>query len=150
MAPASRSWATSLLFGLSVAGTALAQSSIASSTNPADGLQTQSASITVSAAATVGTAVINGTQTTYSVQFTVPAAADIGQNILPNIKDPDAIDAQSVCPGYTASNVKRSANGFTATLSLAGEPVSNSFLFALVLPLKYNRSAMYMAQMSTS
>lgn len=45
-------------------------------------------------------------------------------NILPNIDDPEAVDAQSVCPGYIASDVKRTAFGFAATLALAGQPVS--------------------------
>lgn len=61
--------------------------------------------------------------TTYSVQFTVPAAADIGANVLPNIKDPEAVQAQDVCPGYTASGVQRTENGFTATLTLDGPAV---------------------------
>lgn len=119
MARLSHFWTRSILYALSASSAALAQSSTAASSNPADGLY--SASVTASASATVGTALINGTQSTYSVQFTVPAAADVGQNILPNIKDPDAVDAQSVCPGYLASNVQRTASGFSATLTLAGE-----------------------------
>ncbi|KAK0944934.1 hypothetical protein LTR29_003525 [Friedmanniomyces endolithicus] len=63
---------------------------------------------------------INGTATTYSVQFTVPASADIGPNVLPNIQDPHAKQAQTLCPGYTASDVARTENGLTATLNLAG------------------------------
>ncbi|KAF1347526.1 glycosyl hydrolases family 31-domain-containing protein [Delphinella strobiligena] len=115
----SHTWATSLLYALSVSSAALGQSSTSASVNSADGLQ--SASVTSSASPTVGTSLVNGTSVTYSVQYTVPAAADVGQNILPNIKDPNATDAQTVCPGYTASNVKRTGNGFTATLTLAGE-----------------------------
>jgi len=121
----SRSWASSLFYALFVSSTALAQATpAATSSNPADGLVSTTG--TVSAPATVGTALINGTQTTYSVQFTVPAVADEGQHILPNIQDPEAVDAQTVCPGYTASNVKRSASGFSATLRLAGEAVGVS------------------------
>jgi alpha-glucosidase len=30
------------------------------------------------------------------------------------------VNAQDVCPGYKAGNVKHNANGFTATLTLAG------------------------------
>lgn len=52
--------------------------------------------------------------------FTVPASADEGQDLLPNIYDPDAVDAQTVCPGYTAANVQTSATGLTADLNLAG------------------------------
>lgn len=52
--------------------------------------------------------------------FTVPSDAQNGASILPNIKDPEAVDAQSVCPGYSASNVVRTISGLTATLKLAG------------------------------
>lgn len=55
-----------------------------------------------------------------TVQFTVPASADVGQTLLPNINDPEAVDAQTVCPGYTASNVQTSDTGLTADLNLAG------------------------------
>lgn len=54
--------------------------------------------------------------------FTVPASADIGKNVLPNIMDPLAIDAQAVCPGYKASNVRNTKGGFYADLDLAGAP----------------------------
>ena len=40
--------------------------------------------------------------------------------MIPNIQDPQAKDAQDVCPGYTASNVARNSLGLTATLTLAG------------------------------
>ncbi len=49
------------------------------------------------------------------------ADADDGQPVLPNIYDPQAVNAQSVCPGYKASNVKQNNLGFTATLTLAGK-----------------------------
>ena len=73
--------------------------------------------------ATVGSATvaIGGTTTTFRPIFTVPAAADIGATLIPNINDPEAIDAQTVCPGYTASNVARTPYGLTAILTLAGE-----------------------------
>ncbi|KAL0264572.1 hypothetical protein SLS55_000522 [Diplodia seriata] len=41
--------------------------------------------------------------------------------LIANIVDPEAVDAQSVCPGYKASDVKRGANGFSATLNLGGK-----------------------------
>lgn len=41
---------------------------------------------------------------------------------MPNVKDPSAVDAQSVCPGYKASQVKESDSGLTAVLKLAGAP----------------------------
>jgi hypothetical protein len=52
--------------------------------------------------------------------FTLPASADVGKNILPNINDPEAVDPQTVCPGYRASNVQVTERGFTAYLDLAG------------------------------
>lgn len=94
-------------------------SSQSSTSAPADGLTTAAGSKTVSYA----TATINGTPTRYSVAFTVPADADVGPYELPNIKDPHAKQAQVLCPGYTASDVHRTANGFSASLTLAGEPV---------------------------
>jgi hypothetical protein len=72
------------------------------------------------------TATVNGVTTAFSNAFTVPAAADIGPNLLPNIKDPQAVQAQDVCPGYIAGEVEKTAHGFTAILSLAGEPVSDT------------------------
>lgn len=74
------------------------------------------------------TATVNGTASTFSNAFTVPASADIGPNLLPNVQDPHAVQAQDVCPGYTASDVEKTANGFTAILSLAGEPVGTRML----------------------
>lgn len=35
-----------------------------------------------------GTAVSSGTTSTYSEAFTIPASADVGANLLPNIQDP--------------------------------------------------------------
>lgn len=58
--------------------------------------------------------------TSYRAIFTVPADADVGQPVLPNIQDPQAVNAQTVCPGYTASNVQTSDTGLTANLDLAG------------------------------
>jgi alpha-glucosidase len=52
--------------------------------------------------------------------FTLPASADVGKNVLPNINDPEAIDPQTACPGYKASNVQDTEGSFTADLDLAG------------------------------
>lgn len=90
-----------------------------SSSAPADGLTTAAGSATAS----VATATIDGTPTTYSVAFTVPADADVGPSLLPNIYDAEAVQAQTVCPGYKASDVKKTEFGMTAQLSLAGSPV---------------------------
>ncbi|MCJ1474014.1 hypothetical protein MMC13_002672 [Lambiella insularis] len=72
---------------------------------------------------TAGTATIaaSGTETTtFRPIFTVPSSADTGATLIPNINDPNATDAQTVCPGYSGSNVQRTLNGLTATLTLAG------------------------------
>ena len=109
------------LFAISgIVGQGAGQSS---TSQPADGLTTAAGPAT----ATVATATINGSPTTYSVAFTVPAAADVGPNILPNVNDPSAKQAQQLCPGYTASNVQRTKYGFSASLSLAGEAVRNPY-----------------------
>lgn len=70
----------------------------------------QSSTATTTADATTG----------YRTVFTVPADADAGQPVIPNIVDPEAVDVQNVCPGYTASNVQTSDTGLTADLDLAG------------------------------
>jgi alpha-glucosidase len=61
------------------------------------------------------------TGTAASTQFTVPAAADVGAQLIANIDDPSAVNAQTVCPGYTASDVHNTRYGFAATLKLAGQ-----------------------------
>lgn len=67
-------------------------------------------------AATLG----SGTTTSYGPVFTITSDVDNGANVLPNIYDPQAVDAQSICPGYKASNVVRTPYGLNATLTLAG------------------------------
>lgn len=66
------------------------------------------------------------TSTVHSPEFTVPASADLGMSVLPNIEDPQAVNPQDVCPGYTASAVQKSDTGFTADLHLAG-PACNVY-----------------------
>ena len=90
----------------------------------ADGL----ASIAISSSVTSvpNTAVVNGTPTTFRPIFTVPATVVNGATLIPNIHDPQAVDAQNVCPGYTATNVVRNSLGLTATLTLAG-PACNVY-----------------------
>ena len=75
-----------------------------------------------SPAKTAATATPSGTTTSYRSIFTVPADADVGASLLPNVQDPKAVDAQSVCPGYLATDAVRTASGLTATLILAGDP----------------------------
>ena len=71
-----------------------------------------------SASATVA---LSSTTETFRPIFTVPTAVDVGATLIPNINDPEAVDAQTVCPGYTGSNVVRTQYGLTATLNLAGD-----------------------------
>lgn len=54
-------------------------------------------------------------------QFTIPASDYETPPVLPNIHDPNAVDPQSVCPGYVASHVKQTRRGLTASLALAGK-----------------------------
>ena len=96
-----------------------------STSAPADGLTTGAGSKTI----TYATATVDGTPTRYSVAFTVPASVDVGPNLLPNVLDPHAKQAQTLCPGYKASNVERTANGFSASLALAGDPVRIDSVF---------------------
>jgi alpha-glucosidase len=65
---------------------------------------------------------LNGTPTSFRSVFTIPPSADEGAQLLPNIYDPQAVDAQDVCPGYTASGLEQSDRGLSATLTLAGKP----------------------------
>ncbi|KAK4040072.1 glycoside hydrolase [Parachaetomium inaequale] len=58
--------------------------------------------------------------------FTLPASADVGKDVLPNINDFDAVDAQTACPGYKASNVHDTNDGFKVDLDLAG-PACNVY-----------------------
>ncbi|KAB5578414.1 putative alpha-glucosidase precursor [Coniochaeta sp. 2T2.1] len=79
------------------------------------------------------------TATSFRPIFTVPSDADKGQNILPNVKDPQAINVQDVCPGYIASGVTPTANGFTANLDIAG-PACNVYgndIVNLTLSVEY-------------
>lgn len=67
-----------------------------------------------------------GTPTSFRSVFTIPASADVGANIIPNILDPQAVNAQDVCPGYKASQLQESNEGITAVLNLAG-PACNVY-----------------------
>src|SRR5277367_5306096 len=42
------------------------------------------------------------------------------RNVLPNIYDPKAVNPQTVCPGYRASNIVNTPHGLIADLTLAG------------------------------
>lgn len=58
----------------------------------------------------------------FAPQYTPPANIDQGAPIVPNVRDPLAVDAQKVCPGYLATNVDVTHSGLIAQLNLAGEP----------------------------
>lgn len=64
----------------------------------------------------------SSTSSAANAQYTLPFDSMVGAIEVPNVDDPNAVDAQAVCPGYKASHVKHSSRGLTATLSLAGEP----------------------------
>ena len=69
----------------------------------------------------------------------VPADADIGQNLIPWINDPQAVNPQNVCPGYTASDVVSTDSGLTANLNLAGKAcnVYGNDVDSLTLKVEY-------------
>lgn len=92
--------------------------STASAGGAADGLASVSKPASVTPAPS--SININGTPTSFSEVFTVPSSANFGANVIPNIEDPEAKNAQDFCPGYIAMNVARNALGLTATLELAG------------------------------
>ena len=52
----------------------------------------------------------------------MPASADQGAPLLPNVLDPRAINAQDACPGYKASQLDENDEGLSAVLTLAGAP----------------------------
>jgi hypothetical protein len=80
------------------------------------------------------TATGDGVTTAFSIAFTVPASADVGPNLLPTVKDPKAVRAQDVCPGYLAEVIEKRADGFTAILRLAGEAVSAALAMDIMDP----------------
>lgn len=96
-----------------------------------------------SQSASIGTVTISGVASTYSVQYTPPAAIDNGQAIIPNVEDPQAVNAQTVCPGYKASNVQHMSSGFTADLSLAGPAVSSSPSFTRSILTDHHQCNVY-------
>ncbi|KAL4788289.1 glycosyl hydrolases family 31-domain-containing protein [Aspergillus varians] len=67
---------------------------------------------------------LSETATAERTQFTIADNVDVGAQLIANVDDPQAINAQSVCPGYRASNVHHTTHGFSASLNLAGDPCS--------------------------
>ncbi len=70
---------------------------------------------------------------------TVPSDVDDSGPQVPNIYDSQAINAQDVCPGYTASNIVKTPYGLTADLILAGAAcnVYGTDVEALNLTIEY-------------
>ncbi|KAI1748847.1 glycoside hydrolase family 31 protein [Xylaria castorea] len=71
------------------------------------------------------------------------SSAELGERddvaVVPNIHDPNAVDPQSVCPGYKALNVAETSLGLTSDLVLAGDPcnVYGTDVEALSLIVEY-------------
>jgi alpha-glucosidase len=65
---------------------------------------------------------LNGTPTSFRSVFTIPPSADTGADLIANIIDPEAVNAQDVCPGYNAAQLREDAGGLSAVLTLAGKP----------------------------
>ncbi|KAH6718573.1 glycosyl hydrolases family 31-domain-containing protein [Leptodontidium sp. MPI-SDFR-AT-0119] len=85
------------------------------------------------------TATTPNATTSFRSIFTVPAEAGASVPLIPNIYDSKAVNAQDVCPGYTASNVVRTPYGLTALLSIAGDAcnVYGTDVDALNLTVEY-------------
>lgn len=64
------------------------------------------------------------TSTSYRAIRTLSPQVDAAPSLVPAIYDPTAPDAQAICPGYTASNVVNTTQGFTADLTIAGTECS--------------------------
>lgn len=91
--PGSLAWSLWLLPSFALGQTQLPTASRYSSN--ADGLSTAAGTAT----ATIGTVRISGTDSTCRVIETLPASIDETPPVLPNIQDPQAVNAQDVCPG---------------------------------------------------
>jgi alpha-glucosidase len=79
------------------------------------------------------------TTASFRAIFTVPSDADNSVPLIPNINDPQAVNAQDVCPGYKASNIVRTPYGLKAQLALAGAAcnVYGTDIEALNLTVEY-------------
>ncbi|RPA92293.1 hypothetical protein L873DRAFT_1710738 [Choiromyces venosus 120613-1] len=71
-------------------------------------------------AAQSGTSTPTASSTSWRSIPTLPSDVDHGRKLLANLEDPKAKDAQKLCPGYTATNVRNSRGGLSARLVLAG------------------------------
>lgn len=135
MAPSTLAKTASTL--LSLLALANGQSS-SSSSNSADGV---GPSPTPTAAPSEWSTTVAGTPTVFRSIFTMPASSDEGAVLLPNIEDPQAVNAQDVCPGYKASQVQEDDRGLSAVLTLAGAPCNVYGTDVQVLNLKVEYQA---------
>lgn len=89
--------------------------------------------------ATAWSTTLAGTPTAFRPVFTIPASADQGAELISNIHDPQAVNAQNVCPGYKASQLEETDGGISAVLTLAGAPcnVYGSDVDVLNLKVEY-------------
>ncbi|EMC96216.1 glycoside hydrolase family 31 protein [Baudoinia panamericana UAMH 10762] len=75
-------------------------------------------------------AVVAGQQPQYPPAFPptpiLPSSINYAPSVMPTVMDLTAPNAQSICPGYTASNVQNGSSGLTADLTLAG-PACNAY-----------------------
>ncbi|GAB7353090.1 hypothetical protein MBLNU459_g3633t1 [Dothideomycetes sp. NU459] len=92
------------------------------------------------AALLVSTALASAqTSTSYRAIGTLSPQVDAAPSLVPAIYDPTAPDAQAICPGYKASNVVNTTQGFTADLTIAGADCSayGNDIGDLVLEVEY-------------
>jgi hypothetical protein len=80
---------------------------------------------------------------TWPPTSTLAFTLNLAPSVTPNIINPDAPDAQRICPGYKAANIVTFDDTITADLSLAG-PACNAYgneISDLVLEVQYQNAA---------
>ncbi|KAK4985984.1 hypothetical protein LTR66_008016 [Elasticomyces elasticus] len=80
-----------------------------------------------SLAAVLASSVLAAAQAPSTTYRTIPSLTpqiDAAPSLVPAIYDPTAPNAQAICPGYKASNVVNTTQGFTADLTIAGPACS--------------------------
>lgn len=110
-----------------------------STTTKNDILHTHRPLLTSETSSSHRTHLTSETPSTHRPRPTLETSIKETPHILPNLHDPEAVDAQTVCPGYTASNVVPNDYGFTASLVLAGKAcnVYGTDIEALNLSVQY-------------
>ena len=75
----------------------------------------------------------------FAAQVTPPPSVDWGAPLIPNIHDPNAINAQTVCPGYIPSSYGHKGFGHEIHLGLNGTPcnVYGNDIHDLVMTIEY-------------